>query len=919
MAVELYIKRSGATEYTTVPVKDGTTIEINKSIDIETQVNNLTNEWTKTITVPASPTVNQLFSHIYDLRIFLDTTTTFDPNKRSDVLIVDGGLPFFKGFAQLIEVKSDLYGVIEYELACFGESVNLISRLESVNVRDLDWSDLDHVFDSGILTTWESGSVTMGSGYVYPMIDYSGKQASPGAWQLTDFYPAVFIKEIWDRAFEEAGFTYQSDFVTSDRFKSFIMPYAGKFEALTQADASGKHVSVSRTSTAQDIVPNSSASGSTKLIFNNEIQDPFNNYNSSTGAFTVDFLNPFCFIRLNNCAVIPTVTNTWAKVFATLRLARKRSNVWTTLETLALMSHHNPSFPSGQLYTSGTPYSLSLDIDPLHNTDFSFTFLLTDAEQGDEFYLFIDNITATAASGSTTQPSTTSFNFRLSIGSTAIFIPPTGARTYGDNYQINWNFPTDYKASSFITDIVRMFNLILYPHPTDDKKLIVEPYSDFFGNDIVDWSDKLDQSQPLKSKPLSMSTAKTYVYSYKDGGDKLNKVHRDTYGTTFGRRVKTTANQFTKEEKKTDVNFIPSVLTRGKNVDRYHIAAYEGDTNLKPSPGLRILIYRPEVATINSFTVGFQGVTETRDFYPYAGTLDNPDNPTYDLNFGLPEAIYYVNAGSFTITNNNLYRNYYSGKINQLTSINSRTVEGVFKLGLTDIINLDFRKRYAFKGQTFRLLSVNGFQPNGNGLTPCRFINDELAASDTIVSAISNGGSDVIGQEPSPGFVGDPDPIIINFGSNNLIAPEAPAALIVGDNNTIGASRVTLLNCNNIIVPAGLEVTAIDCNDITLTRSGTYVSNNYQPKAGAETFVLESGNTDATASEGIVNFIVSTDDTTCTLYVDPIPGAIYSLSYNHIHGSVLFVKDYNNVAILDENTDGLYYFSFDGTTYTRLN
>ena len=171
-------------------------------------------------------------------------------------------------------MRSDLYGPIEYDLACFGQSVNLLTKVENTKLRDLDWSDLDHVFDSGILSTWESGNVTMGSGYVYPMIDYKAKQSSPQTWELGDFYPAIFIKEIWDRTFELAGFSYQSNFINSDRFKSFIMPYAGKFESLEQADASGKVIQASRTTTAQTITPNASPSGSTKLIFNNEIQDP---------------------------------------------------------------------------------------------------------------------------------------------------------------------------------------------------------------------------------------------------------------------------------------------------------------------------------------------------------------------------------------------------------------------------------------------------------------------------------------------------------------------------------------------------------------------------------------------------------------------------------------------------------------------
>ena len=576
----------------------------------------------------------------------------------------------------------------------------------------------------------------------------------------------------------------------------------------------------------------------------------------------------------------------------------------------------------GFSFVSGTPYTLNLAGDVTNQTDFSISLPILGAQVNDEYYLFIGSITATPPAGSISAPSTTSFNFQLSIGSEVTFYPPTGARVYGDNYRAKWGLPEEYKCGEFITDIVRLFNLVMLPDPLDESKIIVEPYDDFFTDDIVDWSDKLHEGVPLKSKPLSMSTARSYLFSYADGNDYINKLHKSTYGRAFGYREKQTENQFTKDQKKVDVKFIPSITTRGANTDRYHISAYEGTTTFKPSPGLRILIFKPEVQTAQSYTVNFAGTSVVRDFYAYAGTMDNVDSPTFDLNFGIPQAVYYALPGSITVTNNTVYTAYYSGKINQLTSRNSRTVEAIIKLNLSDVINLDFRKRYAFKGQTFRLLSVDGYKAGGDGLTPCRFINDDAVQGDTIVTVPAFGGSNTIGEEPSPGFAGDfNNPGIINIGRNNNVAIEAKQGLIIGDDNTVGAvGRFALINCNSVTVAAGLDdVTAINCNDIVIDAGGTYIANKRQPKSETETFVLNNTTPNATASQGIVSFIVSTDETNCTLYIDPIPGAVYTLSYNHIDSSALFIRDYNDIAVLDENQDGLYYFTYDGTTYTRLN
>lgn len=920
MAVELWIKRHGANEYSRIAVKDGTDVEITKAIDIDSQVNNLTREWSKTITVPSTPTVNQLFSHIYDLRVYL-AGTNFDPNKRSEALIAINGMPFFQGFAQLIEVRSDLHGPIEYDLACFGQSVNLITKVENTKLRDLDWSDLDHVFDSGILSTWESGSVTMGSGYVYPMIDYKAKQSSPQTWELGDFYPSIFLKDIWDRTFEFAGFSYESNFINSDRFKSFIMPYAGKFEFLTESGASGRTVSAGRITTGQVIAPSSDASGATKLIFNNEIQDHSGKYNPATGGYTIEFGQTRLFFKTNFCQFRCNITGSYSQISGRIAIARKRGSSWVKIGDIANLLGTSVSATAGSNYPALAVVGVNANIFDNYTFELVIDTASTayDLQLSDEVFLYVERVNAFNAAGVVIN---NAFDFVLTIDSTFQAASTSGARQYGDNYEIKWNFPEDYKASTFITDIVRMFNLVMYPKTNDEKTLIIEPYADFYQNTLTDWSDKLDVGQPIKSKPLSMSTSKSYLYSYKEGKDRLAKLHQDTYGRVYGTREKITENEFQKEQKKLDVSFIPSVLTNVAGTDRYITAAYElNGATAKPSPGLRILIYKPEVLTSNAYNVNVLGTNVQFDYYAYAGHLDNPSSPTFDLNFGIPEAIYYAVGAQVSITNSNVYNVYHSSKINQLTNINSRVVTGMFKLTLPDIINLNFRNKFVFLGTTFRLLSIDGYQPKGDGMTPCTFITDEVREGDEIITVTSNGGSGIIGEEPSPGFNSDPSINVINVGNNNNIAPGALQGLVIGDNNTIGAvGRVTLINCNNVVVPSGLQnVTAIDCDGITIEANGVYQNNKLQPKQGFESFTMDAGNTEDTASDGIVNFIVSTDETGCTLYIDPIPGAIYTLSYNHIHGSVLYIRDYNNIAVLDEDQDGLYYFTYDGTTYTRLN
>ena len=94
--------------------------------------------------------------------------------------------------------------------------------------------------------------------------------------------------------------------------------------------------------------------------------------------------------------------------------------------------------------------------------------------------------------------------------------------------------------------------------------------------------------------------------------------------------------------------------------------------------------------------------------YGYGGHLDDPDNPTNDINFGAPKEIQFTATTYPTI---NLFNSYYSGYIAEITSKNSKLLTCSALLNTMDIQQLDFSKYIWIDGILFRLNSVEGFNP----------------------------------------------------------------------------------------------------------------------------------------------------------------------------------------------------------------
>ena len=446
----------------------------------------------------------------------------------------------------------------------------------------------------------------------------------------------------------------------------------------------------------------------------------------------------------------------------------------------------------------------------------------------------------------------------------------------GDTINFNNVIPKKIKQKDFFMSIVKMFNLYIQPDENNDKNLLIEPKEDFYNNTIVDWSDKLDNSQVIESLPMAAIDSKEYLYKYKDDKDYYNDLYTATWGESYGQREYEINNEFLNKTNKTEIIFSPTPLVGQLDQDRIISSIKKYDENngqARTESNIRILYYGG-LKNCNSIWE-HRGSLVSSTFnttYPYAGHFDDPYTPTLDINFGLTKEIYYDDTFyPITLTDNNLFKKYYSKFIEEITDVNSKIVNAYFYLTPGDIKTLSFKKQYYFNGSYFRLNKIENYNPS-NPVTKCEFLKIKLATVFQPTTAIINGGTGILAGENTPlyqsGMIQHSNNNIINsqnvraLGSNNHIDASAKNVSIIGSNNyvTAGSENVTI-NGNNNLVSGAKNVSLINTDNTEVINSNiSYINNEIQG-----TGTIRTVNINARVLESVRTYLIDTSAANVTL------------------------------------------------------
>lgn len=585
-----------------IHLADDESINLNFAIaDIE-DITKRGTTYSKSISVPSTVHNDKVFQHLYDLDVENDDKYL---NKKIPARLYYDDAEILNGICEITKIDTlHANNQANYEIILRGDTMSFADIVSSKYITgnqkrsdDIDFSEYNHIFtNQNISATWANTYYPSkpiglyGSGYYYPIINY-GNIEDNISYNFEQLRPALYIKELWDKIFDDAGFTYESNFLDSTYFKSLITPFTGKLRTSDDELESRKF----RAGLTSNLVNQSNSNN--KLIMGPEDSRPFVSYrpviNLDNAAAPLDFFDNggnynttgskyvipnkgmynFNFYAITKPFVMDNhllaagqyiAQTTDAKnypnpvMLITAKIQRNRIGVVTTMREQtyeiplnAFTIQVGPNTVRTNRFTNQKIW--------INNQGYRKTFLSAvnieisandiQYEQGDEVYVelqlnnkkvqWFNLLVQRVGKGQffagidlvALNPDGSGLPglsfYNTPLASDGIFL--------GETMYMNSCLPTQVRQIDFINSIIRMFNLIVEEDKQKTRHLIIEPRKDYFASGgTIDWTSKLDRSQAIEIERIPTLIDKNVSFKYQEDEDKYNEDYQEKYEETYG-------------------------------------------------------------------------------------------------------------------------------------------------------------------------------------------------------------------------------------------------------------------------------------------------------------------------------------------------------------------------------------------------
>lgn len=694
----------------------------------------------KTIKLPGTEVNTALMVQVFSWSVsevsgsLGSTFLNFDPSVRIPARYYNNGVLEFQGVAQLSECRYD-QGSWQFDILLISETIDYIGRLSKVKLNELDMSEYNHLYTrANQISNWagniELNGVTTpnviagdytGLGYYYGMIDYGYPRLNPITFDVDQILPQIFVYDILKHAFEYCELTWQSNFLESQIFKKLLLAFQGG--ELPSIDA------ISSAAQSANMEELNDGTGYLIYIFQyvialdwqevyqydpvdvNVLSDPSGQVqqtnamrfmSSSEGTFTVNYYGDH---RLD---IVPLVAGTATTDYA-LDLYIFVDNSLVSSDTIY----------SGTILNYNTNQSLTITFG--YSRD---VYLLINQEIRCEIKLRIN-------SNSDTPSSLNTMEYTLfSVGSNLNIIKKIQSVTAGSLLNIS-SFLPEMDAGTFFKGLVTMFNLYVKPNVDDPSIMEIEPLNDFYNSsgDALNWTNIVDWSKEMSVVPTINYASKNYSFQFDPDEDYFNTKYRNDIGKEYGNYTISSTNQFAQGDTEYKLPFSQKLLSNipdgvggftGLIVPRSLQMQVndDGTTSMVQIKGKPFIVQVGRMRTVKWKLRDEIGVIYTQLQYPYVGHLDDIDNPGFDLNFGVPDYVYWQTA---LYTTNNLYF-YHEKFIKELLSRYGKEVTLYLNLNPNLINTLNFRNLINIDGVVFRLQSVKDYDSGKDQSTKVELI-----------------------------------------------------------------------------------------------------------------------------------------------------------------------------------------------------
>ena len=695
----------------------------------------------KTIKLPGTQTNTALMVQVFSWSAsevssgIGSTFINFDPSVRIPARYYHNGLLEFQGVAQLSECKYS-QGSWEFEVLLISETIDYIGRLSKVKLNELDFSMYNHIYNranqvdnwagniqvNGVSTPNVVAGNYTGTGYYYGIIDYGYPRTVANEFNVDEIIPQVFVYDILKKAFNYCGLSWSSTFFESQRFKRLLLAFEGG--ELPQIDSTASAIQSATMTEDNDGTGN--LISYYQYVLNNQwqpvyqydpvdvtiITDPSNQVQqtnamrfvaSSEGIFTVDYYGD------HNLILDPVAT----------------LNTLNTVYTLELHVFVDNSLVSNDTIYQGTV----LSYNTLQSININFTY-------SRDFYMLINQdlrceIMARFDTNTTIPSSLDAVQYTLSsIGSNIDVIKKIQNITAGSLLNVGTFLP-EMDAATFFKGLVTMFNLYVKPNVDTPTMMEIEPLNDFYNSsaDAIDWTAKVDWSKDMTVTPTINYASKNYRFKWEEDEDYFNAKYRTDIGKDYGNFQISSTNQFAQGDTDFSVPFSQKLLAQipfddTTFTDLIVPRSFQIQQNEDASSNMAQIKGKPFIVQLGGLRTGAWihidelGIGHNEADYPYVGHLDSLDSPTFDLNFGVPDYVYWI-TGSYPT--DNLYM-YHEKFIKELLSRYGKEVQLYAVLNSSDINTLDFRNLVMIDGVVFRLQAVKDYDSGKDQSTKLELI-----------------------------------------------------------------------------------------------------------------------------------------------------------------------------------------------------
>jgi hypothetical protein len=273
-------------------------IAITYNIDDITNIESKFGNYSKTFDLPATKNNNKFFKQLYDLQT---DVSQFDTLRGHKCELLSNDITIFEGLLYLNEIVK-VETETKYRVNLVGETIRFIEAIGDATIRDLNFDELDHDFNSSNLNNSLVGlNVALTSGgttdnVMYSLIQNTGISGNSNGdftyLASQNLQPFIRLYYLLEKIFDFAGFEIESNFINTNNSefnhiymdtglndKRILAGFGGAFRHTSQADADKINepevVGLNQAFTPDEVIYNTTGANGIQFTDNIPILDCF--------------------------------------------------------------------------------------------------------------------------------------------------------------------------------------------------------------------------------------------------------------------------------------------------------------------------------------------------------------------------------------------------------------------------------------------------------------------------------------------------------------------------------------------------------------------------------------------------------------------------------------------------------------------